>query len=94
MNGLACLKCHKFFRVEKCGVAIEEGRPVTTTEWGPYKLYVCDIGVCPGCGARIAFGFSQCVSEHYMHDYAITRERLGWHNEVICINDCGGLSPK
>lgn len=63
-----CVKCQRFFRPIKNGAKILENKPKGTTAeslpgkeaphmWEPYKIWMCDLWVCRGCGATIGVGF-------------------------------------
>jgi hypothetical protein len=93
-NGLACVDCAVFFVPLKTGAYIEEGFPLTEDNngpWGSYKLWVCDIAVCPKCGTRVATGFPRRpVAEHFQDDY---KEKLKLYPPVTRIDACIGYKP-
>ena len=93
-RGLACIKCRKFMRVKKCGVAIEEGMPVGEDregEWQGYKLWMMDLHECPSCGFQLAAGFApQPFGEHYQDDYA---KKVEMYHPIARIDDCSGAKP-
>lgn len=91
-RGLVCVKCMKFFRVKKQGVAIEEGMPLNDQlEWGSYKLWMADLHECPGCGAQIMAGFGwHPVAEHFQEGYQQTKDNL---QPIGRVDDCGGAKP-
>lgn len=93
----ACLKCQRFYRVKKQGVAVIEGMPnglihpaPPGTEhpeaWKPYKLWFADLFECEGCGHQLIAGWGlQNHSEHYMPDFGEQVERF---KPITTINDC------
>lgn len=90
---LACVKCAKFLRRKKNGVVVEEGRPLDhdSQTWGPYKLWMADLFVCPGCGTEVVSGFAQQnFAEHFEPDYNAQRAK---HLPLVTVNDCGGAKP-
>ena len=75
MPRAVCLRCHKFLRVKKNGVVIEEGSPRNGNTWGSYKLWMGDLWQCRECGVEIVMGFwFKPLSEHFRPDYEATRE--------------------
>ena len=92
MPNAVCLRCHRFLKVKKNGVVIEEGRPLTGQRdgpWGPYKLWQADLWVCPGCGVEIVMGFGRGpLSEHFRPDYETERE--SWRGDLLPgrVDDC------
>ncbi len=94
MRGLACVKCQKFFRIVKNGVALEEGMPTNSeqTEWTSYKIWFADLWECPSCGVQVTAGAgNNPIAEHYMTEhYAAMREK---YPPLITVNDCGGAKP-
>ena len=93
----ACIPCQRFLRPKKTGFRLIEGMPNGTAsrampgtshpeQWQPYKLWICDLYECEGCGAQIAVGYGRApVAEHYQREFAETVERLG---ATVQINDC------
>lgn len=91
MSGLVCLPCGKFFRPKKNGVWIEEGMPISKTEWGPYKIWQADLVECPSCRTEVVTGFGmKAAVEHFQPDYSKFREMA---KPIARIDDCGGLMP-
>lgn len=84
-----CVKCGKFFRVKKNGVAIEEGMPsgpVDDTLWEPYKLWNADLWECKTCGFQMVTGFAkQPISEHYRLDYEWEKKL---NPPIVFVRDC------
>lgn len=89
MPRAVCLRCHKFLRIKKNGVVIEEGSPRTGNAWGPYKLWMGDLWRCPECSVEIVMGFGfKPIAEHFMPDYETTRE--SFQRDLISgrVDDC------
>jgi len=94
-----CVKCARFYRMQKQGVYFEEGMPASgeaekredhprggLVGWQSYKLWVGDRWTCPGCGHELLSGFGrEPVSEHYKPDYRELKDRL---NVTLRIDDC------
>lgn len=90
-RGLVCVKCKKFLRVKKVGVVLEEGMPISDTEWGPYKMWIADLHECPTCGFELIAGFAQhALGEHFHPDYD---EKVRRFQPMLRIDDCGGAKP-
>jgi hypothetical protein len=91
----ACPKCQRFFRPKTNGYAFIEGMPIQADAepgtsqpelWKPYKLWVCDLWECEGCGAEILTGYGRGpVSEHYQPDFDSFVASFG---ATLQINDC------
>lgn len=100
MSGIACAKCHKFFRVKKIGVFFEEGMPVSDPDaskpeprvWTSYKLWAADLLECPACGAELVITGpgQQPVAEHYQPDYV---ETVAKYSPLFRVDDDGGKRP-
>lgn len=89
-----CVKCQRFYRPKKNGIAFVEGMPLERDArpgieddhlWAPYKLWSGDLWFCPGCGHELISGVGGQISEHYMPDFLQQVERLG---ATLKINDC------
>lgn len=96
-RGLVCVPCKLFYRVERQGVAMEEGMPKGellnggSETWGPYKLWMADLHKCPGCGHELLAGFGHGpINEHYKPDYA---RDVAWFRPMFRVDDCGGSRP-
>ncbi len=56
-------------------------------KWEPYKVWVGDRWVCPGCGAVILTGFGrEPLSEHFMSDFKEWVDRT--NASQLQVNDC------
>lgn len=49
-----CVPCGKEFRPHN-----NDGAVLDYADFGPFRLWLCDIWKCPGCGHEIAVGFGQ-----------------------------------
>ena len=88
-----CVKCQRFFKIERNGVVFIESMPIGekvppgTAEphnWTPYKLWVGDLWHCPGCGAQTISGVgSQPIAEHFQDSFSEKAKR----SEFV-VNDC------
>lgn len=80
----ACIPCGRFYRAHKTGAYVVESMPeghrvppgkAHAAEWADYKLWMCDLWRCEGCGSVIASGWGQNpVSEHYEPEFNDWRE--------------------
>lgn len=60
-----CVPCQRFFRPDRNGVTVLEGKPESgalpgtseASRWHPYKLWYADRWKCQGCGTEIITGF-------------------------------------
>ena len=92
-----CVKCRRFYRMQRAGFYFTEGMPKDGThrpqsgaehdaEWQDYKLWCGDLWVCQGCGHQLISGTGrQPVREHYHDDFADAKERVG---AKVRVNDC------
>lgn len=88
-----CVKCRKFYRLHKMGVAVEEGMlgvsripSSDSSGWSPYKLWMANLFKCPKCGHEVIHGFGLSpMSEHYQPDYLEIRGRIP---PYIFVPDC------
>ena len=88
MPRAVCLRCHKFLRIKKNGVVIEEGLP-NRGAWKPHKLWMGDLWRCPECGVEVVMGFGlNPLSEHFMPDYERTRESFRGDLLPGRVDDC------
>ena len=81
----ACIPCECFFRPHKTGAYVMECMPASNDAppgrgyarlWDDYKLWMCDLWRCEGCGTVIATGWGRDpVSEHCRPDFNDQRER-------------------
>ena len=93
-----CVKCQKFYRIEKNGVRFVEKMPIGGHRsppgtaaphlWKDYKIWSADLWICHGCGHEIIIGAArQPIAEHYMPDYDQKRARD--EHLIACeVNDC------
>jgi len=90
-----CVKCQRFYRVQKNGVAFIEAMPFGVnappgTEapelWRPYKLWRGDLWRCEGCDHVLIAGVARApVVEHYQSEFNDWVDKLG---PIVTINDC------
>ena len=86
MPTMVCVPCRVFFKVERNGVAFEEG--FGNGEGKPYKLWHADLYQCPSCKTRVIAGLgAQAVAEHYQPEYERLRESLA---PALLVDDCPG----
>ena len=81
----ACIPCGRFFRPHKNGAYVVECMPASNytlpgiahaESWDDYKLWMCDVWRCDGCGAVIAAGWGHDpIGEHYQPEFNDQRER-------------------
>jgi hypothetical protein len=90
-----CVPCERFYRPEKNGFTLLEGKPkfngaeqgkAHTDDWEDYKLWNGDKWKCPGCGHEIVIGFAgQPVSEDYLPDF---KGKVKNWAPAFRVNDC------
>ena len=90
-----CVRCQRFYRPSKNGVAFIEGMPngnhiapglADPDNWRPYKLWMGDEWTCPDCGSVIIVGVGwEPISEHYKPEF---KERVAEFDASLQINDC------
>lgn len=96
-----CVACRCFYRPEKNGFFLVEGKPDNNTQdlspdeyrgtrhpevWSPYKLWIGDMWECPECHHQIVVGFAgQPISQDYLPGFEEKIEACG---NPIQINDC------
>jgi len=90
-----CVKCQRFYRIERNGTPFVENMPTSPavpagTErpdlWTAYKLWLGDLWKCEGCGSQIIVGTgADPVAEHFEPDFAFMRNL---HGAEIQVNDC------
>lgn len=88
-----CVPCQRFFRPEKNGFRLIEGKPISNDaepgtaepeKWEPYKLWMADKWKCHGCGAEIVVGFgARPIATDYEPEFA---ERI--KEATLQVNDC------
>lgn len=94
-----CVKCRCFYRPEKNGYRLIEGKPDKRLDgmypddfrgnkfpeaWSPYKVWVADLWKCPECFHEIVVGFAEWpLSQDYMENFE------GFcKTAAIQVNDC------
>ena len=86
MPTIVCVSCRVFFKVEKNGVAFEEG--FGDGRGQPYKLWLSDRYKCPSCGMTILAGLGrEPVAEHFMSNYARLKQAC---RPELLVDDCPG----
>jgi hypothetical protein len=76
-----CVKCGRFYRVQRNGKRFVEMMPggngrraepglEHAEQWTPYKLWVGDLWKCEGCGHELISGVArEPLAEHYQPDF-------------------------
>jgi hypothetical protein len=96
-----CVKCQRFYRPKKTGVAIVEGMPIggaginppgtaAPEMWKPYKLWQADLWHCLGCGHELVVGFgAEPVRIQHQEDFLekVMAQQTRFPN-LPQINDC------
>ena len=68
----ACADCEVELRPKKTGAYIVE-----MADFGPYKLWACDIWECPICKCEIATGIpNNALGEHWQRDFEEKIQKL------------------
>lgn len=84
-----CAKCENKYVPRTTGLGTEM-RPETNgvyviemADFGPYKVWLADLWVCPKCGHKTIAGFGLvAIAEHYQDGFAKTLEIAEASNAV------------